>query len=310
MPSRLIVNPAAGSNTAPELLPELSQRLRRAFGDLDIVMTAGPGDAATAAAAAARDGYDRLFVAGGDGTLNEVLNGVTQVDGALDHVTFGLIPVGTGNDFAQALGIPEELDTALDLLQHGRAVAVDLGRLGDRVFANVSAGGFIAEVSEATTPGLKTVAGKLAYLLAGAQVVLDYEPVRARVSALREDGDHLRRELDLYLFAVCNSRLIGGGRLIAPEAIIDDGLLDVCLIEAMPTLDFLNLLTQVAAGDHVTDPRVSYFRASSVQLDFARALHVNTDGEVLHAASCHYRLLPRAARFLAGIAPYAAGDSA
>lgn len=310
MPSRLIVNPAAGSNTAPDQLPDLNQRLRAAFGDLDIVLTVGPGDAASAAESAAREGYDRLFIAGGDGTLNEVLNGAARVAGALERITFGLVPLGTGNDFAEALGIPDQLDQALDVLQQGRTLAVDLGRLGDRVFVNVSAGGFIADVSEATTPALKTVTGKLAYLLAGAQVVLDFESVPTRISALHEDGTQFRRELDLHLFAVCNSRLIGGGRLIAPEAIIDDGLLDVCLIEAMPTVDFLALLTRVAAGDHVSDPRVSYFRASSLQLEFGRAIHVNTDGEVLHAASCRYSLLPRAARFLGGIAPYAAGDSA
>jgi diacylglycerol kinase (ATP) len=105
-------------------------------------------------------------------------------------------------------------------------------------------------------------------------------------------------DVDLQLFAVCNSRLIGGGRLIAPEAVIDDGWLDVCVIEAMPTLEFVGLLREVARGDHLDDPRVSYFRTRDLRLQFDRVIKVNTDGQVLDATSCRYTILPRAARFL------------
>jgi diacylglycerol kinase (ATP) len=111
------------------------------------------------------------------------------------------------------------------------------------------------------------------------------------------------------MFAVCNSRLVGGGRPIAPHAIIDDGLLDVCMVEAMPTLDFIDLLTRTASGDHIEDARVSYFRAAEVDFAFDRAIKVNTDGEVLEADRCRYRINPRAARFFAGNAPYAAREA-
>ena len=107
MKSKLIVNPAAGTDAALAHLDSISRRLRAAFGSLDIVITAGEGDAAALATAAAEDGYEQLFVAGGDGTLNEAINGVARVPHGLDTVTFGVIPHGTGNDFAHALGIPE-----------------------------------------------------------------------------------------------------------------------------------------------------------------------------------------------------------
>ncbi|MCA1613630.1 MAG: YegS/Rv2252/BmrU family lipid kinase, partial [Acidobacteria bacterium] len=228
MKSRLIVNPVSGSDSGPEYLQAINERLRAAVGDLDIVMTVGGGDAADAAEAAAREGYGRVFVAGGDGTLNEAVNGVSRVPGALARVTFGLIPLGTGNDFATALGLPEDVDAAVQILIAGRTVEVDVGALNGRRFVNVSAGGFIAEVSDAVDPRLKSVAGKLAYLVGGAQVLFEFEPVRARVSATGAGGETEARELDLHLFAVCNSRQVGGGRLIAPSALIDDGLLDVC----------------------------------------------------------------------------------
>jgi len=310
MKSRLIINPVSGTDSAPDHLQAINARLRAAFGEMDIVMTVGAGDAAEASEAAARAGvYDRLFVAGGDGTLNEVVNGVARVSGAFERITFGLVPLGTGNDFASALGLPEEIEAAIEILVAGRTVLADVGSLNSRRFINVSAGGFIAEVSDAVNPQLKTVAGKLAYLVGGAQVLLDYEPVRASLSLTEDDGRTVERALDVQMFAVCNSRMVGGGRLIAPHALIDDGLLDVCIVEAMPTLDFIGLLTSVSAGEHLADERVSYFRARELELRFAHTIKVNTDGEVLETDHCRYTLEPRAARFLAGDAPFAEGVS-
>lgn len=302
--SRLIVNPVSGTNAAPDYLQTINERLREAVGEMDIVMTIAPGDATDAGEKAARDGYDQLFVAGGDGTLNEVLNGVASVDGAFERITFGLIPLGTGNDFANALGLPEDTAEAIEILLRGRTVRADVGVLNERHFINVSAGGFIAEVSDAVNPQLKTVAGKFAYLIGGAQVLMDYEEVRLSVHVTEDDGRVVEREMSMEMFAVCNSRLIGGGRLIAPHALIDDGVLDVCIVEAMPTLDFIGLLSSVSGGDHIDDERVRYFRAREIELRFNRTIKVNTDGEVLETDRCRYRVLPRAARFLAGDAPY------
>ncbi|MDQ3255824.1 MAG: YegS/Rv2252/BmrU family lipid kinase, partial [Acidobacteriota bacterium] len=165
MKSRLIVNPVSGSDAAPDYLQTINERLRDALGDMDITMTVAAGDARHLAQTAADDGYEQLFVAGGDGTLNEVLNGVANVEGALERITFGLIPLGTGNDFADALGLPEDVDAAINILLENRTVQVDVGRLNERFFINVSAGGFIAEVSDAVNPQLKSIAGKLAYLV-------------------------------------------------------------------------------------------------------------------------------------------------
>jgi diacylglycerol kinase (ATP) len=134
---------------------------------------------------------------------------------------------------------------------------------------------------------------------------MDYQDVRARLSVTSVEGERIEREMSLEMFAVCNSRMVGGGRLIAPHAVINDGALDVCVVEAMPTLDFITLLTSVSSGDHIEDPRVAYLRATALDLRFSRTIKVNTDGEVLEADRCLYRTLPRAARFLAGDAPYA-----
>jgi diacylglycerol kinase (ATP) len=294
MKTRLIVNPVAGTDSAPDHMLLINERLRTRVGLMDIVMTVGEGDAARAAESAVRDGYDHLLVGGGDGTLNEVLNGAARVPGGLGAITLGVIPLGTGNDFATAIGLSEEIDEALTSLLESNPVSVDVGQLNDRYFLNVSAGGFVAEVSDAVGPGLKTVAGKLAYLIGGASVMLDHEPVRARVKS-RQGAT---AEMQLHMFAVCNSRLVGGGRLIAPNAVIDDGLLDVCLVEAMPTLEFIALLRRISSGEHVTDDRVTYFQTTDLDLAFDRRIKVNTDGQVLESDRCRYRVLHRALRVL------------
>src|SRR5918994_2383307 len=183
--SRLILNPVAGTDAGPALVARINELLRGRFGDLDITITTGPGDGERAGFRAASEGETQLFVAGGDGTLNEVMNGV-YASGRLSDVVFGLLPLGTGNDFAAVIGIPSDVDDAVRAFADGHDMAVDVGRLDDRVFVNVSAGGFVAEVSEAVTPELKTVAGRLAYLIGGAPALLSYEPVRARIEPIGE----------------------------------------------------------------------------------------------------------------------------
>ncbi|MGH7465281.1 MAG: diacylglycerol/lipid kinase family protein [Longimicrobiales bacterium] len=298
--ARLILNPSSGRERGPEHIETMSARLRRKYDALEMTVTAGDGDAERAALIAVEDGCEALFVAGGDGTLNEAMNGLASA-GFLDRIAVGIIPFGTGNDFAAALGIPVDVESALDLLLEGRELRVDLGQVNGRVFVNTSGGGFIAEVSVAVTPQLKTIAGRLAYLIGSAQALIEFDPVGAAIAV--QPGDRRLRH-GLYAFAVCNSRLIGGGRLIAPQAVIDDGLLDVCLIEAMSALEFVALARKVAGGDHVTDPRVLYLQAQTVRIELDREVKVNTDGEVFEGRLCDYRVLPKAARFLAGDAPF------
>ena len=296
----LIVNPSSGRELAVENAERIEASLRTRYNEVEVVTTQGDGDAERAAANAAASGRSSVFVAGGDGTVNEAVNGVAGT-GALGQTRFGIIPLGTGNDFAAALGIPADVEGALEVLAQERELRVDLGKVNGRVFINTSGGGYIAEVSVAVTPQLKTIAGRLAYLIGGAQAMLEYEPVSATISA--EPGG-LRIGLKLYAFAVCNSRLIGGGRLIAPSAIIDDGLLDVCLIEGMSAVEFLALARKVANGDHVEDPRVRYLQASSILIELEPEAWINTDGEVLSARRCEYSVVPAATTFLCGEAPF------
>jgi diacylglycerol kinase (ATP) len=310
MRARLIVNPQSGADRALTLLPLINERLRTLVDDLDVTITTGAEDAARAAARAVEERDDALYVAGGDGTLNMALRGVLAAGPCT--MPIGIIPLGTGNDFAKALGMGEEPVAAVETLLDRRAIDVDIGTVNDRPFVNTSAGGFVADVTAVLTEGLKDVTGKLAYLIGGARVLWGSEPFSARLT-LPDLGRGIDRagveawagEVELQMFAVCNARFIGGGYPIAPSALIDDGLLDVFLVKRMPLLEFIRVLQAIAAGEHLHDERVQHFRAAAFDLEFDRVVRVNTDGELLQADACHYRVRPRFLRFFCGAEPFA-----
>ncbi len=304
MRARLIANPSSGADRAVPLLPTISGRLRELVTDFDITVTTCEDDILRAASHAATEGCDLLFIAGGDGTINAAVRAVARLSGALDRIVFGIIPTGTGNDFAKALGLGEDPEAALDVLLQANVLEVDLGVLNDRTFFNISAGGFIADVSATLTEELKDATGKLAYVIGAARVLFGREPFS---TTLRIGGQEPGPPLDLQMFAICNARFIGGGYPIAPAAVIDDGLLDVFLVRRTPVIEFVALLQKIAAGEHGGDERILHFRAGELDLVFDRELHVNTDGELLHARCCEYRVKHRAARFLCGAQTHANG---
>ena len=169
MRARLIANPSSGTDRAPTLLPLAAERLRSLLTDLDITITTNEADVERAATRAVEEGSDLLLVAGGDGTVNAAVRSVAAINGGLERIVFGIIPTGTGNDFAKALDVGEQPEPAIDLVLDAHFVDVDLGVLNERAFVNISAGGFVADVSATLTEELKDAAGKLAYVIGGAE---------------------------------------------------------------------------------------------------------------------------------------------
>lgn len=306
MRARLIVNPKSGADRGPQLLPLLAERLRTLVLDLDVTVTTGEQDIARAATRAMEDRCELLFIAGGDGTINIAVRSVAAIAGALGRVAFGIIPTGTGNDFAKALDLGEVAETAVDVLLEAREIEVDLGFLDDRPFVNISAGGFVADVSATLTEPLKDATGKLSYVIGGARALFGREPFSADIALPAGESSSWPGPLELQMFAVCNARFIGGGYPIAPAALIDDGQLDVFLVKRTATIEFVGLLQKIAAGEHAGDDRILHFRAAAFDLVFDRVVNVNTDGEVLRTGRCRYHLRHRAARFLCGPRPHAA----
>lgn len=227
------------------------------------------GDATRFARNAAEHGVDAVIAAGGDGTVNEVVNGLAGFD-----VPLGIIPVGTANDFARQVGIPLDADHAMDVILRRAPVRIDTLEMNGRRFLNVSTGGVGAEATAETRPDAKESLGMLAYAVTGARKLRELMPRRLRVRApgFEYDGEVL-------LFAAGNARLTGGGVAITPRASVTDGLLDFCLVEALPRAEFARLALRIRNGEHLGHPAVRYAQLPAVGVEGVEPISVNVDGE-------------------------------
>lgn len=241
-------------------------------------VTLEAGDAAAMAAAAARAGVDAVIAVGGDGTVNEVVNGLDGFDTPL-----GIIPLGTANDFATQAGIPADADHAMDVILHRKPMRVDTGTLNGRRFVNVSTGGVGAEATAETPPEVKETLGPVAYAISGVRKLADLEPHRA---TFRGPGFDFSGEF--LMFAVGVTRASGGGTLVTPNASVTDGLLDVCVVESMGRTDFARLALKIKRGEHLGEPGVHYAQVRSLAIDSVAPLSVNVDGESIVAQRLDY----------------------
>ena len=239
-----------------------------------------PGDAARFARRAARRGVDAVIAVGGDGTVNEVLNGLSGSD-----VPLGIIPVGTANDFARQAGIPLDADHAMDVILQREPVRIDTLEMNGRRFLNVSTGGVGAEATAETPADAKESLGTLAYAITGARKLRELASRRVRVSApgFEHDGEFL-------LFAVGNARATGGGTEITPLALMTDGLLDFCLVEGMPRAEFARLALRIRNGEHLDHSAVHYAQLPSVRIEGDEPISVNLDGEPYGDRVLEYRV--------------------
>jgi diacylglycerol kinase (ATP) len=281
----LIVRPPADEAVVEELR-NVVQVLRAGGHRVSPRMTFGTFDAVRFARAAARRHADVVLAAGGDGTVNEVVNGLVQCDW---QPRLGVVPIGTANDFANTLGIPESVWDAIDVALRGRASAVDVGEVNGRKFINVSSGGFGADVTGSASQEAKRRLGKLAYLLTGARKLVELKPARACFvgdTGVIHDGEFI-------FFAVGNARQTGGGQLVTPRAELGDSKLDVVIVPALARLDFLALLPELRAGTHLDSPDVIYVQTRRLEVSAEQPMRVNADGEAVRARRFSYRILER-----------------
>jgi diacylglycerol kinase (ATP) len=284
----IILNPAAGRGQGRSCRAKLEELVRQHVAALpdaaamhwEIVETRASGDGTRLAAQAVERGATVVVAAGGDGTLGEVVNGVMG-SGAM----LGLLPVGTGNDFARNVGLHNDMERAVQTLFHGTPQPIDVGRVHDRWFVNVAGCGFDALVAERVNRGFRYLHGTSAYLAAVMQTLLKLRPAEMRLTL---DGES--HDVRGLLCAVANASMYGGGMKIAPNARIDDGWLDVCLIADAGRLEFLRAFPRVFAGTHLTHPKVSLFRARTVSIESDPALPLLADGEVIGTTPAEFTL--------------------
>jgi lipid kinase YegS len=271
-----------GQRADNDALRHLVSWVRDKGHSVDPRVTWETGDGIRFARDGAARGVDAVIAAGGDGIINEVVNGLDGSD-----VPLGIIPLGTANDFARQVGIPDDPDHAMDVVLRRAPRTIDTAELNGRRFLNVSSGGVAAEATAETPAEAKEQLGPLAYLITGMRKLADLAPRAARITA---PGVDLQSEF--LFFAVGNARITGGGTRITPRALVTDGLLDLCIIEAMPRGDFAKLLLRIKKGEHLGEERVRYFQVPSVTIAADCPVTVNVDGESSEATTLSYRVRP------------------
>lgn len=280
--------------------PEVVDQLRSAVNELrdsghqvSPRLTFEGGDARRFAREATAEGASLIIAAGGDGTINEVANGIHEElsdarRGGADHVPrLGIVPLGTANDLAHSLGVPTDIGTAVNAAVRGVPVETNFGRVNDRCFLNVSVGGFGAEATGEAAPAAKRALGSLAYVIEGIRKFAALEPSHARFTA----GEVIY-EGAFLLFAVGNSRRTGGGNQLTPEAELSDGLLDVCIVKEISRVEFLRMLPDLRAGEHLNHPAVIYLQVNELTVEAEADLSVNADGEPVDGRRFHYSISP------------------
>jgi diacylglycerol kinase (ATP) len=289
MKSVVIFNSKAGSVANAKQTLAKFKKLRGAT----VLITQRRGDAEKWTQQMIRDGCSYVVAAGGDGTLNEVVNGAMH---ARRPMRIGLVPLGTGNDFARTLKLPLSVDENIDILRAGKSRMLDIVRMRTNrahYFVNVSAGGFGGIIRKNVTPEIKRTWGPLAYVRGAAAALPKLHAYKTRI-VLDDDEEF---SLALYNVVIANGRYVAGGLQIAPEADAADGLLDVLLIPESSVPELALLAAQIMLGTHYSSNLVITRQAKKVSVRSRPGMRFNLDGEVGGRAPAEFQIFPRALNF-------------
>ena len=291
--SCLIFNSAAGSaDRATEAIHRFSGR-----SGAKLFATEKPGDAARFAQQAVEQGFERLIVAGGDGTFSQVVAALAPDFGCCE---LGLVPLGTGNDLARSLAIGDDGDiaAALQRAQSGPASPIDLAQItnGETIYmVNAASGGIAGKVAADVDNDSKYLLGPFAYWLTAVSELAELQEYQVELTL-----DDRRLELELYGLFISNGRFVGGGFEVSPRAQLDDGLLDLTAIPVMPALDVLAAGMNFALGYDQFDQRLETYQAARIHLKSNPDMHFSIDGEPKCRLEATFEVIPQALRVVAG----------
>ncbi len=281
----LIVNPLAGKGFALKAIPEIESILNQLGLDYDIILTEYPGHAIQLAKDAGSNGYQTVVAVGGDGTANEVINGLMQdVEAGNLSANLAVLPVGRGNDFSFGMGVPHDLDEACKALAEAKTRKIDVGLVkgGDypdgRYFGNGVGIGFDTVVGFEAAKLPNFISGIPAYLIAAVKTIFLY----FRAPLLRVELDNEVIEQTCLLVSLMNGRRMGGSFMFAPESEQDDGLLNLCIVEGVTRGEVLKIFPKVMSGTQGEHPAVKMPLSQKVKITaLSGSLPVHADGETI-----------------------------
>jgi diacylglycerol kinase (ATP) len=300
-PFFFIINPRAGMGN--RRFSGIAARLRARGAPFHGAMTTGPGDAVVLSQLARGGSFRAIVCVGGDGTLNEVVNGLALPDGSIDgSAVVALVPAGTAQDFARGAGIPLELDGAIDRLLLGHVSRMDVGRItfedGKRhFFINVAGAGFDAEVAERAAEARNAAMASLpAHMLGFATALAGYRNKEITIELEDEPGSATRIRCNLLV--VANGPSYAGMMQMAPNAVLDDGLLDVVVIGDVAKLEMLLNIPRAISGTHLEHEKVETHRVRALRLDSTDDALLQADGDVIGRLPARIDVLPGALRVI------------
>lgn len=292
---KVIINPAAGAGKTGRLWPKIMGLFKNQGLRFEHDITEAPGHAIELAGDAIRKGFEVVVSVGGDGTINEIVNGL-YTSGGISSTTLGIIGTGTGSDYIRTIGIPRRYDEACQRFLRPKKLTVDLGiaeysfngQRTERLFVNFAGMGFDAEIVRRTTQQFKSLGSLPSYLLGTLVTLLTY---KNRDITITIDDEVINRRICTVVMN--NGRYGGGGMNTAPGASVNDGLFDILIIDDIAKPDLLWSLPRIYRGTHLTHPRVTLRQARDIEVRSRDgSTHLQADGELLGQLPARFRIMP------------------
>jgi len=292
--AKIIVNPYAGRWKAKAAIPDIERACQKIGLDYELAVTEGPNHGIVLAREAALGGFSPVVSAGGDGSISEVVNGLMQAAGDQETIPFGVIPLGSADDFADMLSLEKEVEAACRVILAGHTRMIDVGCVNGRCFDNNSAVGLEPMVT-ITQAAMKRVKGTPRYVLAALKTILRHKPWHMRLSWDGGEYDGMAA-----LVSVGNTRRTGGAFWMTPRAEPDDGYLDFVFAGQLGRLKLLRLLPTTFDGSHVERPEVTYVRTTRLTIESDPPTPIQADGELFDLSASHveYTILPGRLRLI------------
>jgi len=300
----IVVNPVSANKTTAREWPLYEKALSDAGFEFDAVLTEYPGHAAELTRKALKLGYKTIMSVGGDGTMNEVVNGFFDNDRLIDENSrLVVFSRGTGCDFIRTLGINKNIEDLLAILKRNREKQIDVGRLSlvsaegnmsVKYFLNIADIGIGAETADRVNKNSKRLSGFLSFMLGTLSTVVLYKNQNFEV--VIDDNIHLNGIMNSVI--VANGKYFGGGMMVAPDAVMDDGVFDIIILGNLSKPDIIKSFPLIYKGKHMNHPKLKYYRGSKIKVTSGGKGLIEVDGEIPGRADAVFELMPKAFKIL------------
>ncbi len=290
---KLIINPSSGRQTMESRIDYLCKLLLDDGYTVGKYYTKKKNDAMQETINTCNSGnWDIIIACGGDGTVNEVATGIVK---SINKLPVAILQSGTVNDFANYMNIPNKITEFFQMIKNRHIAEIDLGKINDKYFVNVAAGGLLTDVGFQVPVEAKAILGRMAYYFEGMRTLIleGIEPIHIKV-----ESEQYTAEEDIILFIISNSSSIGGFKKLAPDADVLDGFLDVLIIKDSDIAELANIFFNVLKGDHINHPKVTYFKTKNIFIQANKDMTIDIDGEEGGNLPANFKIIPKSMKII------------